>query len=321
MKIIVTGGAGFIGSHIVDAYIEEGHDVVIIDNLSTGREEYINPKAKLYKVDICSPEIQDIFEFEQPEIVNHHAAQKSISNSIDDPLNDAKINIIGLLNLLKFSVMYNIKKVIFASSGGALSQILGEDGSSGKDNSISSPYAASKYMGEIYLDLYHRLYNLNYVILRYSNVYGPRQNVDGDCGVVPIFINNLIDNKESTLFTSDDMPKGTSRDFIYVKDVCKINLLCLEKGNYLNINIASGKETYTADLYYLLQQITGKKTPLLKGNIRRGELKRSVLDIRRAFETLSWVPETNLLLGLSETLIFINASKTNNLGLVREGVE
>lgn len=303
MKILVTGGAGFIGSHVVDAYIQEGYEVVVVDNLSGGTLLNIHPKAKFYQVDIRSNELNEVFEKERPDLVNHHAAQKSVPKSWEDPILDADINILGLINILQLCVKYNIRKIIFASSGGALS------GSAAiyptREQalpSFQSPYAVSKYISEKYIHLYAEIHRTAYVILRYANVYGVRQIAEGECGVIPVFLSNLFAGQPSTLYTYVDMPRGTLRDYVYVKDVAKANVLAVSRGQQTILHIGSGQGIYTADLYEMLQAVTGISLPLKMDKERQGDIKYSLLDCSKAEEELGWKPQTSLLQGLTETV-------------------
>ena len=232
MKILVTGGAGFIGSYVVDKFIESNHEVVILDNLSTGKEENINPKAKFYEVDIRSERLEGIFKLEKPDIVDHHAAQISVPVSVRDPLLDADVNALGFLNILQNCVKFQTQKVIFISSGGA---IYGEATEYPTTENYQpqplSPYAIHKFISEKYLQYYHHQFDLNYTVLRYANVFGPRQIPHGEAGVVSIFITNMRDGKQSHLNAYKDKPDGMIRDYVFVKDVVEANLLALEKSN------------------------------------------------------------------------------------------
>lgn len=234
MKILVTGGAGFIGSHIVDLYIKNGYEVVVVDDLSTGEAEYINPKAKFYKLDVKSGvnelnvddfKLEDIFKEERPDIVNHHAAQISVSASVKDPIFDAKENILGTLNLLQNCIKYGVKKFIFASTGGAIYEET--DKLPVDENHTTkplSPYGVSKLANENYLNFYKKIHNLDSIILRYSNVYGPRQDPYGEAGVVAIFTQKMLKG-ENPIINGDG---NQTRDFIYISDAVQSNLLALK---------------------------------------------------------------------------------------------
>jgi UDP-glucose 4-epimerase len=306
MKILITGGAGFIGSHVADKYIEAGHDVVIVDNLSSGKEENINPLAKFYKADIKDKEVlESIFDSERPDIVNNHAAQKSVPYSVENPIQDAEINIIGLLNVLEACRKYEVKKFIFISSGGSLYGDT-ENIPTKEDNPVDmiSPYAVAKLAGEKYLNFYNRVHGLKYTVLRYSNVYGPRQIADGECGVLPIFMDNIIDGKDSVLFTYSDMPKGVTRDYVYVKDVAEANLLSIEGGDDKVFNIGSCKEIHIAELFDEIQKVTGTNLKLIKDKERPGDVRRSLLDCAYVKDVLGWEAGTSLEEGIKETYLW-----------------
>ncbi len=216
MNIIVTGGAGFIGSHIVDAYIGAGHHVHIVDDFSTGRDANVNPRAEVHRLDIADAKVGQLIAEIKPDVVNHHAAQMDVRHSVADPAFDARINIIGFINLLARLPAAGVKKVIFASSGGA---VYGdkEPIPAGEDHPTEplSPYGVSKRTGELYLGYYHAVFGLPYVALRYANVYGPRQSSTGEAGVVAIFIDRLLAEK-SPIINGDGKQ---TRDYVFVGDV------------------------------------------------------------------------------------------------------
>ena len=311
MKILVTGGAGFIGSNVVDGYIQSGHQVVVVDDLSTGKKANVNPEARFYQMDIRSHEIDALMEKERPDILNHHAAQMSVPISVDDPLLDADINIKGLLNLLQNAIKHKVKKIIFISSGGA---IYGEASQYPTSEDYPprplSPYAISKFTSEYYLAYYRHQYGLDYTILRYANVYGPRQIPHGEAGVVAIFMNNLLNNKPSILnhFPEDD--EGMIRDYCYVGDVVKANLNALTRGDSDFYNIGTGHGTKTLGLYQVIYEAAKKIRPEIPGELstpsrqqaRPGDISRSCLVIGKAYDLLGWKPETNLKEGIRLTL-------------------
>ena len=302
MKILITGGAGFIGSHLVDSYINLGCDVVIVDNLYTGKLTSIHPKAKFYLLDYLSDEMKKVFENEKPDIVNHHAAQKSVPNSVNNPVLDAEINIVGIIRLLDLCIKYNVKRFIFSSTGGALYGDTTVIPTSEKEPiSLNSPYAISKYTSEKYIQYYSTMYGLNYMILRYANVYGPRQSSEGECGVLPIFIKNLLNELPSYIYSDSSMPYGTTRDYVYVKDVCIANVLSLNKGQNEILNIGCGQEVYTEQLYQMLLKLSGKHLPLINKGSRVGDVRRSSLDCSRAEKILGWKAQTNINNGVSLT--------------------
>ncbi len=310
MKILVTGGAGFIGSNVTDAYIENGHEVIVVDDLSSGRIENINPQARFYPMDIRSKEIATLIAVERPEVINHHAAQISVPASVDDPSFDASINIMGLINLLEAARANAVRKVIFISSGGAIyGEALEYPTTEEAPLAPASPYAIAKCVSESYLAFYKAHYGLDYTTLRYSNVYGPRQIPKGEAGVVAIFTDHLLAGRRCTIFESDDMPEGMIRDYVYVDDVVKANIAALEKGSGQAYNIATGTGTRTRELYDVILNAIGERmdTSNLPGTpekapARRGDLKRSCLDTSKAIKELGWKPSWDLKKGIQKTL-------------------
>ncbi len=309
MKLLVTGGAGFIGSHLVDGLLKEGHKVVVVDDLSTGRLENLNPAAKFYRRDIRDPELEEIFREERPEVVNHHAAQASVKVSVDDPLKDAQVNILGSLNLLQNSLRYGVKKLIFASSGGA---IYGEGGSDPHQEEEPllpiSPYAVSKASFEYYLRAFGQLQGLKHTILRYANVYGPRQDPFGEAGVVAIFSYRLLAGLSPQINAREEVgDQGCLRDYVFVNDVVKANLLSLSQGDDQTVNIGTGIGTTTQNLCERLIKIIGYQGEKEHLPSRPGDLKASVLSNRKAKEVLDWEPLTDLDAGLEVTVDFFRS--------------
>jgi len=314
LKILVTGGAGFIGSHVVDGYIKAGHDVVVVDNLFTGKRENINPEAKFYEIDIRSKGLEKIFEREKPLIVNHHAAQISVPVSVENPIFDAEVNIFGLINILQACVKYGVKKIIFASSGGAIYGEAQEYPTSEKYPPLPlSPYAITKLTSEYYLEFYRHQYGLNYTILRYANIYGPRQIPKGEAGVVAIFIENLLSGRPSVIYHFPDEPDGMARDYCYVEDVVKANILVLKNGSNEIFNIGSGKPTRTRELYKRLYDLVNNSNPSLRTPVpappRPGDIKRSCLNIDKAKRMLGWTPDVSLEEGLKKTVGWYSTHK------------
>jgi len=311
MKILVTGGAGFIGSNVVDAYVQAGHEVLVVDNLSTGQRSNVNPEARFYQLDIRSREIDELIRRERPDVLNHHAAQISVPDSVSDPLLDADINIKGLLNLLESTVKHKVRKVIFISSGGAIyGDPSGYPTSEDYQPRPVSPYAVSKFSSEHYLAYYKHQYGLDYTTLRYANIYGPRQIPHGEAGVVAIFMENLLKGKRSTLYHFPDDEAGMVRDYCYVGDVVKVNLSALENGSGEFFNIGTGRGTKTLALYEIifdafkeLKRGTSEEleTPTTQ-MARPGELSRSCLVVEKACRSLGWGPETDLKEGIRKTL-------------------
>ena len=310
MKILVTGGAGFIGSNVVDGYIKEGHEVVVVDNLVSGKKENINPKAKFYQLDIRSAEVKDVIEREKPEIINHHAAQISVPDSVKDPIYDADVNIKGFLNILEAAVKHGVRKIIFISSGGAIYGDAEEYPTSEEyQPKPISPYAITKYTSEHYLTYYKHQYGLEYTTLRYANIYGPRQIPHGEAGVVAIFMDNILKGKKSILYHYPEDEEGMIRDYCFVGDVVEANIKALNKGDSDFFNIGTGVETKTLELYKLIlntyQEMGYNISDELKEPIRQparaGDLKRSCLVVKKASKGLGWSPKTDLKTGILKT--------------------
>ena len=301
MKILVTGGAGFIASHVADAFINEGHSVTILDNLSTGFEKNINKKAHFIKGDICDKEISSLFEKEKFDIVNHHAAQMDVRKSVADPAFDANTNILGTINLLQNSIKTGVKKFMFASTGGA---VYGEQNYFPADEfhptSPLSPYGISKLAVEKYLYFYRVQYNLNYTILRYANIYGPRQSPMGEAGVVAIFTSKLLKNEQPVI----NGPGTQTRDYVFVGDVVKANVVTLNDMNGDIYNIGTGKETDVNQLFHMLNKITRKNMEEKHGPPAPGEQMRSVITSDKFFKKFNWRPSTPVEEGLGKTVEF-----------------
>ncbi len=301
MKILVTGGAGFIASHISDAFINEGHEVFIVDNLSTGFEKNINHKAKFIKADICDKKLSDLFEKEKFDVVNHHAAQMDVRRSVADPAFDANTNIIGTINLLQNCIKTGVKKFMFASTGGA---VYGEQNYFPADEkhptSPLSPYGISKLAVEKYLFFYNTQYGLNYTVLRYANIYGPRQNPFGEAGVIAIFASKLLKNEQTIINGSGKQ----TRDYVFVGDVVKANLLALNDNQSDVFNVGTGKETDVNALFSELNKITGKGQEEKHGPAAPGEQMRSVITSEKLFKKFNWKPDTELHSGLQKTVQF-----------------
>ncbi|MBF0320409.1 MAG: GDP-mannose 4,6-dehydratase [Nitrospirae bacterium] len=311
MKILVTGGAGFIGSNVVDGFIDAGHEVVIVDNLFTGKRVNINNKAKFYLMDVRSEELKKVFEMERPDVVDHHAAQMSVPASVEDPDFDARVNVLGVVNILQCAVKYGTKKIIFSSTGGAIygdAEVIPTPETS--PASPLSPYAITKRTTELYLNFYAAQYGLKYTVLRYANVYGPRQVPHAEAGVVSIFMEKMITGDIPTIYHYEESPDGMTRDYCYVKDIVRANKLALTAGDMEIINISSGVETNTMQLYMAIVDSLREKGAAKdskfdkpnKGKARAGDLKRSCLDNSKAANVLNWHPEYDLKKGIAATV-------------------
>ena len=301
MKVLVTGGAGFIASHIVDAYVERGHEVFIFDDLSTGQKSNLNPKATFLEVDIADAKAVKLIEQIKPDLLNHHAAQMDVRHSVADPQFDARVNILGFINLLEACKNAGTKKVIFASSGGA---VYGEQdvfpAPEEHPTRPSSPYGVSKRTGELYLSYYRQAFGLPYIALRYANVYGPRQSNKGEAGVVAIFISLLLAGK-SAMINGDGKQ---TRDYVYVGDVAAASVAALESPYVGEINIGTGVETDVVTLFQSLRQGAGSKLEASHGPAKIGEQRRSCLAAQRAADIFGWRPQVSLREGLERTIAY-----------------
>ena len=310
MKILLTGGAGFIGSHVVDKYIEEGHEVVVVDNLSTGFRSNLNPKARFYEADICNRgAVDEIFERERPEVVNHHAAQMDVRRSVDDPVFDATTNIIGSLNLILSSVRHKIRKFIYISTGGAVygePQYLPVD----ENHPVNpeSQYGVSKHTVEHYLYLYRHQSGLTFTVLRYPNVYGPRQNPKGEAGVIAIFIGKMLGGVTPTIYGDGEQV----RDYLHVNDIVRANSLALVKGDDDFYNIGSGIGTTVNELYRLLSKLLSFRSAAKYAPPRTGELQKIYLTARKAKQNLGWEAEIPIDEGLHLTIDWTKKKAVTN---------
>ncbi|MFH0876032.1 MAG: NAD-dependent epimerase/dehydratase family protein [archaeon] len=299
MKILVTGGAGFIGSNLSDELIKKGHEVIVIDNLSSGKKANVNSKAIFYELDITDPKLEEVFKKHSPDYVINHAAQISVTNSVANPLNDAKSNILGLINVIENCAKYKVKKIISVSSGGV---VYGDpkDLPAKEDYPFDplSPYGISKMTGEFYIRFYNKIHGLRYTIFRYSNVYGPRQDPHGEAGVIAIFSRLLIEGKQPRIFGSGEQ----QRDYVYVKDIVGANIMALTKGDGEAFNIATGVPTSVNTLFKNMKEITKYSGAAKYEPERPGELFRNFLDCSKAKKILSWQPKYTLKEGLSETI-------------------
>ncbi|MFW6022678.1 MAG: SDR family oxidoreductase [Halanaerobiaceae bacterium] len=298
MNVMVTGGAGFIGSHIVDLLIEKGYSVVIIDDLSTGKMENINKEAEFYKIGIQSDELYKIFQKKRITHIIHQAAQVDVQSSLNNPLFDADINICGTINLLECCRKYGVKKIVYASSAAVYGEpeYLPID----EDHPVQplSPYGISKYTPEHYITMYHKIYGIEYTILRYSNVFGPRQSAEGEGGVISIFVDRMLADKRPVIYGDGSQ----SRDFIFVKDVAAANIKSLEKGNGRIMNISCCKKHTIHELVSYLNKALDKKLNTEYRKERTGDIRHSLLDNNLAHNYLNWNPRYKFYEGLQETV-------------------
>lgn len=304
MKVLVTGGAGFIGSHLVDRLVLEGHEAVVVDNLATGKRRNINRAARFYKMDIQSWRLERVFRNERPNVVMHLAAQMDVRKSVEDPMFDAQVNVLGTLNVLQQAVKHGVRKVVFSSSGGA---IYGEQEIYPAPESHVlkplSPYGLSKLCGEQYLSYYQRASGLQAVSLRYANVYGPRQDPEGEAGVVAIFIQKMLNNEQAVINGNGRQ----TRDFVFVDDVVEANLAMMGQDTQGTYNVGTGVETSINDLFRILVQHTGSNCKEIHGPAKKGEQARSVIDSTKLRHEVSWEPKAELSEGLKKTVEYFRA--------------
>lgn len=301
MKILVTGGAGFIGSNLVDALVKEGRQIVVIDDFSTGNKKFINSSAKLYDQDILSGKIAEIFGQEKPEVVYHLAARVNVRESIEDPVSDCQANIEGSLNILEQARKVGTKKIIFASSGGAMY------GDTPKDKIPTpetypavpiSPYGINKLAIENYLYYYNKVFGISSVVLRFSNVYGPRQNSKGEGGVVAIFIDKILNNEQPVIYGDGEQ----TRDMVFIDDVVKANISVLASNKSGVYNISTGIESTVNQIFDNVVKVVGSSVSKKYVKLKTGDQKYSCLDYSLAKKELNWQPETNLEEGIKKTV-------------------
>jgi UDP-glucose 4-epimerase len=305
LKVLVTGGAGFIGSHVADRLVADGHDVVILDDLSAGHVEHLQPNARFYQMDLHSPWINELFRIERPEAVVHQAAQASVRRSVEDPVFDASVNVLGSAALLQASVHHGVRRFLFASTGGAL---YGDADVTPTPEDYPtlpvSPYGASKLAAEVYLRTFHAMHGLSYAALRYANVYGPRQDPHGEAGVVAIFTQRLLSGEKARINGDGKQ----TRDFVYVGDVAEANSRALVSDAVGSFNVGTGIETDISTIFQLLKRLTGSNQPEEHGPPMPGEQRRSVVDARKIEKALGWKPTTSLPAGLDATVQYFRAA-------------
>jgi UDP-glucose 4-epimerase len=298
MEVLVTGGAGFIGSNIVDGLIEEGHTVIVVDNLSSGKKENLNKMAEFYHLDISDQELEKVFKENNISQIIHHAAQIDVQHSIKDPLFDAQNNILGTINVLEMAKKYEVEKIIYASSAA----VYGEPDYLPVDEEhpikAMSPYGISKHTPEHYIKMYNELYDLKYTIFRYANVYGPRQDPKGEGGVVSIFVDKMLDEERPVIFGDGQQ----TRDFIHVYDIVKANLLALETGDNILVNISTENRDSVIDLVEYLNLILPYNLEAIYEEARKGDILHSSLANGKAKELLDWTPDYDFKAGLKQTV-------------------
>lgn len=301
MKILITGGAGFIGSHIVEDYLDKGHRVWVLDDESSGHRRQVPKKANFMKGDVTDKsKLSNLFKRIRFDVVNHHAAQIDVRRSVSDPAFDAKVNIMGLLNVLALCVETKVKKVIFSSSGGTVYGECRKPANETFPEVPLSPYGVAKLASEKYIQAFRALHGLMFTVFRYSNVYGPRQDPHGEAGVVAIFSNKILNQETAKIFGDGKQ----TRDFVFVKDVATANGLALTKGHNQIINIGTGIETSVTSLYKEMAKLGSFNMRPVYEPARMGELRRSVLDCGKAARVLGWTPEASLKQGLAQTMAF-----------------
>lgn len=309
LRVLVTGGAGFIGSHLVELLLANEHEVYIIDNLVTGSVEHINQNAHFYKSDINSNKLEKVFKETRPEIVFHLAAQSNVSVSLSNPIFDETNNIQGTINILEMCRIYGVKKIVYSSSAAVYGK---PHYNPINEEHITSPvsfYGASKLAPEYYIKIYSSLWGLEYTILRYANVYGPRQNFVGEGGVISIFINRILEGKPLIIYGTGYQ----TRDFVYVKDIINANLHAIDQGDNSTFNIGTGTAIHLNKLVSILSEITGKELNVTYEVERPGDISHSCLDNTNALSQLLWKPHYSLKAGLLETYKYYKDQRETNL--------
>ena len=314
----MTGGAGFIGSHLVDGLLDSGYDVAVVDNLSSGQLRNVNHQATFYHAELNDVRLNQIVQRERPEIVFHLAAQSSVRQSAIDPVADADANVMGTIRLIAAAASEGVEKFIFSSTGGA---IYGDPETIPCDEDTPTnpltPYALSKYVGEQYLELFNETYGLDYTILRYANVYGPGQNPDGEAGVIAIFAGMMLSGRRPQIF-GDGLQE---RDFVYVSDVVQANLAAVNKGRGRTYNIGTGEQVSVVRIYEMLQAITEFDEEPDYRPRRTGEVLHIALDSTRAEKELKWTPEVSLEDGLRNSVGYVRASFSQRANRVGAGAD
>jgi UDP-glucose 4-epimerase len=299
MQILLTGGAGFIGSHLVDTLLDFGNKVYVIDDLSSGKLENLNRSATIYKMDICDQHLGELLRDIQPEIVFHLAAQVSVSGSVHNPYEDTRVNVLGTVNLLEACVKADVKRIIFSSSAAVYGMPQYLPINEAHSLNTISPYGASKAAAEEYIRLYQRMYDMNYIILRYANVYGPRQDAEGEGGVVSIFSSRLTSRDALTIFGSGEQ----TRDFVYIKDIVRANLAAASCSPNHTVNVSTGEATSINELAQTMISTTNTSVEIIHQPERQGDIQHSVLSPQLALEVMGWKPIYKLKDGLKDMLL------------------
>ena len=298
LKVLVTGGAGFIGSHTVDKLLDTGAEVLVVDDLSTGKRENLNPHAGFVRMDICSRYLSEEFNRFKPDFVVHLAAQVSVTRAVDDPVKDSMTNVVGTVNLLKNCLLHNVKRVVYASSAA----VYGNPGvdliTEGTATVPLSFYGVSKLTPEYYLRVFSHLYGLHYTVLRYANVYGPRQDARGEAGVVSIFASKAASGENPVIFGDGEQ----TRDFIFVGDVAAANIMAIHAGDRATLNIGTGKGTSINKLLTMICEITGVNLEPVFVEARDSDIRHSRMDITNTLACTDWRPQMTLKEGLTRTL-------------------
>ncbi len=303
MRIMVTGGAGFIGSHVADAYLAAGHEVLVLDALwehGGGRRQNVPQRALFVHMDVRDEGLTRIFQEFKPEIVSHHAAQASVAIGSRDPIYDAQVNVVGLLNVLENSVRNGVKKVIYASSGATFGTPERLPMNERTPQHPESPYGITKMVGEHYLRFYQNERGLDFTSLRYGNVYGPRQDPNGEAGVIAIFIGKFLAKQEVRI----DWDGDQTRDYVYVRDVADVNMAALEQGSGGMYCIGTNRRTSVNEIYKTLCKVSGFEPPVVHAPKRQGDARDAQFDCALAKKELGWEPRTQLRDGIGETYEF-----------------
>lgn len=298
MKTLVTGGAGFIGSHLVDKLLEEGHEVAVIDDLSTGKRENLSKKAEFFKAKVEGDKIKDIIRRKRPEAVFHLAAQISVRDSVQNPVADARTNIIGTINLLEAARKNDVKKIVFTSSAAVYGQPDRFPTPEESETSPLSPYGVAKLTGEKYLAYYFEVFRLEFTVLRLANVYGPRQSLGGEAGVVAIFTNQMLKDRQPVIYGDGEQ----TRDFVYVKDVARAALKAADSSKTGVFNVSRAREVSINRIFKEINDLTGAKMKVKREEVKEGDPRRSCLDNAKIKRELGWQPRYGLKEGLKETV-------------------